>query len=56
MSYLHALCFIVGIALMGADAPDHAKFSAAQAFINLAGLGLFSLSMRLAHKTKNANK
>ena len=54
--YLPALFFVIGIALMGADAPDHATFSTAQAFVNLTGLGLFGLSMRMAHKIKTTNK
>lgn len=54
--YLPAFLFILGIALMGADAPDHADFSAAQACVNLAGLALFLTSMRLAHKTKTETK
>lgn len=56
MTITTALLFIVGIALMGADTPDHAKFSLAQMLVNLSGLGMFGLSMYLAHKIKTAKK
>ena len=54
--YLPAILFIVGIALMGADAPDHAAYTVAQAAVNLAGLAMFLVSMRMAHKTRTETK
>lgn len=54
--YLPAILFIVGIALMGADSPDHSAYSAAQALVNLAGLALFGAAMWMANKGKTESR
>ena len=56
MTILVALMFIIGLCLAGAESDPRTPLSLAELVINATGLGLFILSMILAHGMKGGRR